>query len=118
MNNKQKGNIGESLAVEYLEKLNYKILERNLYCSNKAEIDIIALDKSTYVFIEVKMRSNNSYGTALEAINTRKIKKIQLGIYEYFNNKNFSKIPDYRIDVIAITGSKQHTFEHLKNIGF
>ena len=51
------GKLGEDLACRYLQNQGYKILERN-FEARQGEIDIIALDKSEIIFIEVKTRSN------------------------------------------------------------
>ena len=61
MNNKELGKIGENIAISYLEKNKYDILERNFYCK-QGEIDIIAKQKGVIIFIEVKTRSNKRFG--------------------------------------------------------
>ena len=65
------GKIGEDKATEYLEKLGYKIIERN-FVAKQGEIDIIAKDKQELVFIEVKTRTNTLYGKPVEAVNEPK----------------------------------------------
>ena len=75
------GKLGEELAVGYLQKQNYKIIERNFEC-RQGEIDIIALDKNELVFIEVKTRTSIKYGKPAEAVN--QIKKKQ---HHYDSNK-------------------------------
>lgn len=56
------GNKGEDYAVKLLKKEHYKIIERN-FTVRGGEIDIIASDSGTLVFVEVKMRKNSDYGT-------------------------------------------------------
>ena len=73
---KEFGNKGEDIAIEYLEKRGYIILERNFYC-RQGEIDIIAKDKNEIVFIEVKSRSSIQYGCPSEAVNKQKIKELE-----------------------------------------
>lgn len=66
------GRIGENIIADYITKLGYKVVERNFEC-NQGEIDIIAKDKEELVFIEVKTRTDISYGEASEAVtNTKK----------------------------------------------
>lgn len=66
------GRIGENIIADYITKLGYKVVERNFAC-NQGEIDIIAKDKEELVFIEVKTRTDISYGEASEAVtNTKK----------------------------------------------
>ena len=66
--NKIKGNLGENIACEYLEKDGYQIITRNFNCFY-GEIDIIAIKNSELIFIEVKTRCQNEYGQPIEAIN-------------------------------------------------
>ena len=76
MSNKIKGKYGEDIAVKYLIKNGYKIVERNYHFSRYGEIDIIALDKDTLCFIEVKTRTTEKFGTGFEAVNRTKLSKI------------------------------------------
>lgn len=117
LNNKEKGNIGEEIAAKYLEKEGYKILERNFHYSKNAEIDIIALDKTTLVFVEVKTRTNLNSGHPFEAIDQNKLKKIQTAIYGFLSETkhNFN---GYRCDGISVIGLENPKIEHLKNIYF
>ena len=79
------GRIGENIIADYITKLGYKVVERNFAC-NQGEIDIIAKDKEELVFIEVKTRTDISYGEASEAVtNTKKrhlINSIKYYIYK------------------------------------
>ncbi len=81
------GREGERLAVGYLKKLGYKILETN-YVTPFGEADIIALNgKANLVFIEVKTRSSTIYGTPSEAVNYKKQQKYR-SIASFYINKN------------------------------
>lgn len=71
MNNVSVWKSGEKLAVKYLKKQGYNILETN--AKNKiAEVDIICEKNDEIVFVEVKSRSNKNYGEAMEAVDIRK----------------------------------------------
>ena len=72
MTNIQLGKNGEEIAQQYLIKQGYKILEKNKRFSNFCEIDIIAQDKQTVVFVEVKTRKTTFCGHPLEAITKSK----------------------------------------------
>lgn len=113
MENKKIGNAGEDLACRYLEKRGYKILERNKHYSRFCEIDIIAEYKNTLVFVEVKTRTTNDFGTPFEAINKSKYENIKKGIQFYLQEHKFQK---HRIDVIGITLKPELKIEHLKNV--
>lgn len=104
---KEIGNRGENLACKYLNKNNYKIIERNFYCK-QGEIDIIALDntKKEIVFIEVKTRTNIKYGRPVEAVDKNKQKHIKQ-VIKYYNYKNNIKNIPIRIDVIEIYIQKE-----------
>lgn len=107
---------GEKIACEYLKDKGYRILTRN-YHSRFGEIDIVAQDKKTLVFVEVKTRSNTQYGTALEAINFYKLRKIIKTSQFYINQFKLGDV-DYRFDAIEVmvdeSGGKN--IDHLVNI--
>ena len=113
MKNKTLGNAGEDLACRYLEKQGYEVLERNKHYSKFCEIDIIAKHKSTIVFVEVKTRKTNEFGTPSEAITKTKYENLKKGIQFYLSE---NKVKDFRIDVIGITLKPELKIEHLKNI--
>jgi putative endonuclease len=66
---------GERAAEKYLRRQKYTILERNYRCP-LGEIDLIALDGKTVVFIEVKTRTGERHGGPLEAVDARKQRQI------------------------------------------
>lgn len=112
--NKKTGQIGEDLACKFLEKKGYKILERNKHFSRACEIDIIALDNKTLVFVEVKTRKTNTCGIPFEAITKNKYNNIKTGLFNYLQeHKEYRK---YRIDAISVMLTPQVKIEHLKNV--
>lgn len=113
MNTRTAGSKGEDLACEYLEKLGYKILERNKHYSRFCELDIIAKEKDTIVFVEVKARKDDAFGSPFEAITRTKYANIKKGVSFYLSENNVKK---FRIDVIAITYEPKLKIEHLKNV--
>ena len=113
MNNREFGSKGEDIACEYLIKNGYKILERNTHFSKYCEIDIIAQFKNKTVFIEVKTRKNNNFGTPFEAITRTKYNNIKTGVLSYLQE---NKIREYQIDAIGITLEPELEIKHLKNI--
>ena len=113
MNNRDFGSRGEDLACEYLKKNGYEILERNKHFSKLCEIDIIAKLKNKVVFVEVKTRKTDNYGTPFEAITKTKYNNIKTGVLSYLQE---NKIKSYQIDVIGITLEPELKIEHLKNV--
>ena len=82
----EKGRRGEQEAVRFLRSSGYKILEQN-YRSVHGEIDIVALDGETVVFVEVKTRTSEKYGTAAEAVGTRKQRHIINASFDFLSSK-------------------------------
>lgn len=110
MKNKVEGNIGEVLSVNFLKKQGYKILSIN-FKTKFGEIDIIAQDKDTIVFVEVKRRETLKFGRPIEAIDYRKELKIKR-VAEYYLNKTKIYEVNVRFDVIEILGKE---ISHIKN---
>ncbi len=74
--NKAKGDEGEAVAAEFLEKIGYRIIKKN-FKKGRREIDIIAENESGNLnFIEVKTRFKNRFGKPYEAVNKRKLSTI------------------------------------------
>lgn len=115
MNNRTFGAKGEDIACEYLIQNGYKIIERNKHFSKLCEIDIIAQYKKKTVFIEVKTRKTNAFGSPLEAITKTKYNNIKTGVLSYLRD---NKIKDYQIDAIGITLEPELDIKHLKNVSF
>ena len=107
--NKKTGQIGEDLACKFLERKGYKILERNKHFSRTCEIDIIALDNKTLVFVEVKTRKTIACGIPFEAITKTKYNNIKTGLFNYLQeHKEYKK---YRIDAISVMLTPQTKIE-------
>ena len=114
MSNQSLGKNGEDIASTHLEKMGYKILEMNKRFSKLCDIDIIALEKDTLVFVEVKTRKTDVCGQPLEAITRSKFNHIKQGLYLYLQeNPQYRK---YRIDAISILIKPELKVKHLKNI--
>ena len=94
------GRIGENLAAEYLQDAGYKILVRN-YRQKCGEIDIIAQDRDTLVFIEVKTRKTMSYGPPFAAVTVKKQRQIGRVAQEYLCRNGLFNRPA-RFDVVSI----------------
>lgn len=93
------GKIGEDLATQYLIDKGYQILERNWRAYRK-EIDIIAIDGKDIVFVEVKTRQDDEFGTPEMAVNQRKRAHIYAAASSYYYEHKIDL--DVRFDVIAI----------------
>lgn len=97
----QTGKKGENIAAKYLKKQGYRIRELNYRCP-VGEVDIIASDKKTLVFVEVKTRYSHALGFPEEAVGSKKQKKLsQLALWYMQKKKIFDT--DARFDVVAVT---------------
>ena len=90
---------GEALAAEYLRKKHYKIVASS-YRSRFGEIDLIARTRKTLVFVEVKLRKNDSFAKAREYVDKRKQDKLRMTASLYLS-ENPTELPA-RFDVIEI----------------
>ncbi|MEO0074532.1 MAG: YraN family protein [candidate division WOR-3 bacterium] len=109
----QLGQTGEKVARNYLKKQGYKILEKNFRCSI-GEIDIIAQDKSTIVFIEVKTRRSNLI-QPFESVGFKKQEKLR-SLAEYYLQEKDYLDKEVRFDILSIIYNNQgQQIEHLKD---
>jgi putative endonuclease len=105
------GKLGEDLAVEYLLKNGYEILDTN-WTFQKAEIDIIAKKENTLAVVEVKTRSSIDFGLPQDFVKPKKIQLLVKAINEYVISKNLDV--EVRFDIIAINKErKSFAIEHL-----
>jgi putative endonuclease len=96
----QYGHKSESAAVDFLQRNGYRILTRN-YRTRLGEIDIIAKDGQTIVFVEVKARRSNRYGLAKAAVTPAKQRKISMVALQYLKEARLADT-SARFDVVAI----------------
>lgn len=95
------GKEGEKLAADFLKKNGYRIIDKNFRCP-LGEIDIVAREKGTIVFVEVKTRKSSKLGYPEQAVGIRKQKKMsQLALW-YLQKRKLADI-SARFDVVAIT---------------
>jgi len=107
------GRRGEDLAVEFLLKEGYEILERNWYFKHN-EVDILARDHNTLVVIEVKTRSGNSYGEPYTAVDIRKQRYLIFAAERYIFAHNLDLEVRFDIISIIIDYFGHVTMEHVK----
>jgi len=100
INRRKQGKTGEDLAARYLEKNGLKIIERN-YRFERGEIDIIAEEGDELVFVEVKARRSNTYGSPEDAVTEKKQKQIYAVADGYLFERDINNRP-IRFDVVAI----------------
>lgn len=115
LNSRQKfGEKSESIAVNYLKKQGYKIIEQN-YRTKLGEIDIIAKEKGTITFIEVKSRKSKNFGNPKWAVTPKKQRKISMVALQYLKTTMQSNAKA-RFDVVSIISSPDNpSIEIVKN---
>jgi len=107
------GKLGEELAVKFLRKEGYEILETN-WTFQKAEIDIIAQKENILAVVEVKTRSSLEFGLPQDFVKPKKIQLLVKAINEYIVSKDLDI--EVRFDIIAIhKEDKSFAIEHLKD---
>ncbi len=108
---------GEELATKFLKEKGYKIIERN-FRKGYGEIDIIAVQGRTLVFVEVKTRTGNQFGTPLEQITYFKLRSL-VKTAQFYKVLN-PKLPEaMRIDAISVIldySNNPVKIEHIENI--
>ena len=115
-NRQQLGKFGEDFATSYLRREGYAIIHRN-FKARYGEIDIIALYGEITVFVEVKTRSDRSFGSPEEAVTPRKLHEV-VETADFFMSIHKELPRSMRIDVIAIEtdGTKVLSFNHIQNV--
>lgn len=105
----------EDLACSYLEAKGYHILERNVHILRK-EVDIVAADRGTIVFVEVKGRRSARFGSPLEAVGGRKRRHLLRFATAYLKERELWN-RSCRFDVIGVRASagSAPVFEHVEN---
>jgi putative endonuclease len=95
------GSKGDELAVQYLKKKGYKVIEKNYHCQG-GEIDLIAREGDTLVFVEIKARSSLDFGLPQDAVDRFKQKKICRAATAYLAEHRLSEDIAARFDVVAV----------------
>lgn len=108
------GRRGERLAERHLKSRGYRIVARNFRAAG-AEIDLVALDGETLVFVEVKARRSTAAGTPAEAADARKQHRLRRAATVFAAGRHADGRP-MRFDVVAISGEgRRRSLEHLRD---
>lgn len=100
MQRRRTGEAGEKAAREYLEKQGYRIEQLNYRCEF-GEMDIVARDGASLIFVEVRTRTGYAFGTPVESINARKQSRLKNLAQHYLKHRYGRELP-CRFDLIAI----------------
>jgi putative endonuclease len=108
------GRDGEQAAVKYLEGCGFRILDRNWRCAT-GQVDIIAVERETFVVCEVRTRSGTRYGTPLEAVGRTKRSRLRRLGTQWLDAHGV-RFDHMRIDVVGVIseGTGGITIEHVR----
>src|SRR3989344_9613546 len=112
------GKLGEEIAVKYLEKHGYKVLDKN-YRKPWGEIDIVTQQSNELIFVEVKTQNQEFEWRPEENITRHKKHQLSRIITTYLKSNRIPEDQDWRIDVLEITldfKTKNASVEHIQNI--
>lgn len=107
------GKIGEEVAILELRKKDYRIIEQN-FSTVRGEIDIIAVTGRILVFIEVKTRTSDAFGSPSESIDLDKASRIRKAASCYLTKMNAAGTLGFRFDIMAIMAKKNNIMKVLK----
>jgi putative endonuclease len=114
MQKKELGKKGEEVALQFLKKRGYRIIEKNYVCK-MGEMDIIAKEKDTLVFIEVKTRTSMAFGPPQLAVNLSKQRQLSKVALNFLKDKKLEDAKA-RFDVVAILlGQNKEEIELIKD---
>ncbi|MBQ9560390.1 MAG: YraN family protein [Bacteroidaceae bacterium] len=115
LSKKEFGLWGEDVAADYLERKGYRILERDWHSGHR-DIDIIARNADSVVFVEVKTRRSRDFGEPFEAVNYQKRRNLLTAISHYIRYKHLELRP--RFDIISIVANDlfQPEIQHFEDI--
>jgi putative endonuclease len=111
------GRWGENVAARLLERSGFKILGRRVRVGTRDELDLVARDGSSLVFVEVKTRSSEIYGRPVSAVDRKKRHAMSRAAVRYLAKLRFPKVV-FRFDVVEVVGSpgtSDPTVRHIRN---
>jgi putative endonuclease len=112
------GSAGEAFVAGRLERAGYRILDRN-WRVRGGELDLVALDGETLVFVEVKVRSGGSYTTAEDSLDWRQLNRLMVAAERYVqqHEEHYDRV--WRVDLVAVTLSRDgavRRYNHYQNL--
>ena len=117
MTRQELGALGEQIAAEHLQSLGLRIVQRNWRC-RYGELDVIAAEIDTVVFVEVKTRTGDGFGGLEQAVTPQKVRRLRrlAGLWLAGQDAGW---PNVRIDVIGVRVGRTRTPEvmHLRGVG-
>lgn len=115
--NRKKGTEGEEIAARYLRTKGYQIVEMN-NSTKWGELDLIATKNNILIFVEVKYKTSEDFGTPEEMIGARKLSQVKRTAEMYIldNPDVANKYDSYQVDAVCIVGTDR--INHYENLTF
>lgn len=104
--------IGEEASKKYLEEKGYQIIEQN-YQTKYSEIDLIVKKDNVLIFIEVRTKKSQAFGTPEESITQKKLKKLYWNAAAYVSLKKWKG--SYRVDAVCIVLNPDNSVERIRH---
>lgn len=104
----------ENRALDFLKSQGLKTVARNFH-AYRGEIDLIMQDDDTLVFVEVRYRRNNMFGSAAESVTLKKQQHIAMASQCFLQTKKHYQSMPCRFDVVAISGARAENIDWIKN---
>ncbi|MCJ7823985.1 MAG: YraN family protein [Anaerolineales bacterium] len=108
---KRLGEWGETQARRYLETMGYVFIERNFQVHD-GEIDLVMQDGDIVVFVEVKTRTSDSFGTPEESVSRAKRQRLQFAAWSFLQEREMLD-SSWRIDFVAIEATPNRTIQRM-----
>jgi len=108
------GRLGEDLAVRYLRELGYQILTTNYRCRH-GEVDIVAREGEEVVFVEVRTRRSQAFGTPQESLTRSKMRRLVATSQDYLQGYGGSDV-DWRIDLVSVRLNESNQLEDIDHL--
>lgn len=115
--NQRLGAYGEMVAARHLSQRGFVLLDRNWRCEI-GEIDLVLREGPVLVVCEVKTRRSHDFGAPLEAVDQRKVERLQRLAYRWLQAHR-ARVDDVRIDLVGVTVPRQGSaaVEHVEGVG-
>jgi len=107
MERKERGQEAEQIALDYLQQQGLTLKDLNYRCK-QGEIDLIMMHAHAVVFVEVRYRKSDMYGSAAETVDIRKQRRLVLAAQHYLN-RHYAREQNCRFDIIGISGPLRQT---------
>lgn len=110
----RRGRRGEAIALRYLRRKGYVLVDRNIH-TRYGEVDLVCLDRGTLVFIEVKLRTTDTFGEPIDGVSPAKLLRLYRTIEVFLVEHRWHR--DFRIEIVGIMlrGGRARV-EHLKTL--